>query len=384
MLPWTIFQAFVQLASYVKARLYKIFVYETEDQKIAQSLMESVGGEEESDVDATTLKNIDTNVDSYVELSSSSSGTNAKNGTDDGDIAAVLRGGASGKPNTKISSSKSKRKKYVTLFGHEIPTFHRTNSIEYSTTKSERVGICVSWRVSKEHGYEYRWNFFYSCLPTLEFWDLVDEARKRKINNMNRRIGVWGLRKPIKALLTSSSLPSSNSTSAESINDDKLTSLSSSTSKPSSKFYSFLEEHSASLGYSAGWPLPVEPYFSFSLLLSLSGFYYAWLLKSIRSVFLFGANIWKKKADKESSTGSEILTEDTVSSSAGTTKKSVADKHFSTSGMSKEALANDEEESESDVTVDETESEEEGLPASTMDPEESSDDTTKVLVKRKA
>ena len=37
---------------------------------------------------------------------------------------------------------------------------------------------------------------------------------------------------------------------------------------------------------SAGWPLPVHPFFNLNLMLSLSGFYYAWLLKAIRLLFV--------------------------------------------------------------------------------------------------
>mmetsp|Transcript_33070 Transcript_33070/g.67574 ORF Transcript_33070/g.67574 Transcript_33070/m.67574 type:complete len:539 (-) Transcript_33070:72-1688(-) len=382
MLPWTIVQAFVQMTKYIKARLYKIFVYETEDQKIAQSLMESVGGEVESDVDATIMEKNETYVESHVELSTTSICSNSKNCTDDGELVSVIRGGASGRTTAKHTSAKCKRKKYVTLFGHEIPTFHRANSIEYSTTISERVGICVSWRVSQEHGYECRWNFFYSCLPSLDFWGQVDEARRRKIDNAYRKVGFWGVKKPKTEVGTSSSSSSSssNSTCTEMEKSDKAKSVS---PQSSSRLYSFLEKHSASWGYSAGWPLPVDPYFSFSILLSLSGFYYAWLLKCVRSVFLLGAKSSKLKED-ENSSESELLTEATPASTTRTAENSSAVKRSSKSDLSKEAdIANDETESESDDTIDETESEdEEGLSVSKMESEESSNDTTKVLIKR--
>lgn len=56
-------------------------------------------------------------------------------------------------------------------------------------------------------------------------------------------------------------------------------------SSKNSALSSFLNEHSSTLGFSGGWPLPVDPFFSFNLLLSMSGFYYGWILKGISSLF---------------------------------------------------------------------------------------------------
>jgi len=138
--------------------------------------------------------------------------------------------------------------------------------------------------MSKQRGYEYRCNFFYSCLPTLLFWRQLEEERKRRIESVRRFIGVWGKRND----------PSS-ARHVGTIEVDKINAEGASTSRLESKsgksersmpLSSFLSEHSSALGISAGWPLPVEPHFSLSLLLSLSGFYYGWLLKNFRDLFI--------------------------------------------------------------------------------------------------
>jgi hypothetical protein len=49
---------------------------------------------------------------------------------------------------------------------------------------------------------------------------------------------------------------------------------------------SFLTEHYSAVGLSTGWPLPMEPYYALSLVLSMSGFYYGWLMDYVRSIVL--------------------------------------------------------------------------------------------------
>lgn len=183
------------------------------------------------------------------------------------------RGGAA----SNIAQLSPFRKKHLTIFGNEVPTFHRTSSVEYSSTIQERIGVCISWRVSRERGYEYRWNYFYTCLPTQLFWGHLEEERKRRAKAVRRSLmGIWGKR-----------IDSSSQKVAENDDDTRIkesNSRSNSQSKPPI-LSSFLSEHSSTLGISSGFPLPVDPYFNISLLLSSSAFYYGWLLKSIRKLF---------------------------------------------------------------------------------------------------
>ena len=145
-------------------------------------------------------------------------------------------------------------KRFRTMLGYEVPKFHRSGNIEYSSTISQRVGVCVSWRVSKERGYEYRWNLFCNLLPTQECWERLDKIATKKMNEFQK--------------LTSKNRKSDGYESAP----------------KTSIIKSFLYQHSATLGISSGYPLPVDPFFSLNLLLSTSGFYYGWLLKYIASI----------------------------------------------------------------------------------------------------
>jgi len=236
--------------------------HEKQDKKIADSLISIIHENKET---SDPIDNTDIKMESFIELSN----TTDLNSVNDVPASANTvmdspRGGA---------APKSTRKKRLTLFGNEIPTFHRPYSIEYSSTIQQRVGVCVSWRVSKERGYEYRCNFFLSCLPTILFWQQLDEERNRRIREMQQ----------LKAKLFRSGESTKKSVRASSKSIAKRSSKESALS-------SFLSEHSAALGFSTGWPLPVDPFFSLNLLITLSGFYYGWLLKCIGSLFSVGGS----------------------------------------------------------------------------------------------
>jgi len=248
--------------------------------------------EDAVDGESTTTNIIEgTNVtiETHIEISNNSTEYDNNN---NGELAAVSaastvadtppRGGAS----TATQVSPFRKKKHLTISGHEIPTFHRATNIEYSTTVQERIGVHLSWRISQERGYEYRCNFFYSCLPTPLYWGQLSEDGKRRIESIRRTLG---------AVLGKKNDPSSakhiGTKEVDSIDDDKKDAISrskkSSKSKSSSSAIStFLSDHYTTLGMSAGWPLPVHPFFNLNLMLSLSGFYYAWLLKAIRLLFV--------------------------------------------------------------------------------------------------
>jgi hypothetical protein len=188
-------------------------------------------------------------IDGLIELSTASASK---------DVADMSTATVVSSPRGGASSSRIPRPKrqFKTMLGHTVPTFHRTTNIEYSSIISQRVGVCISYRVSKERGYEYRWNFFCSFLPTQECWEHIDKICTQKLEAL-KRIASKGRKSAADGY--------------------------ESTSNPSA-IKAFLYSHSATLGLSGGYPLPVDPHFSLNLLLSTSGFYYGWLLKSIASI----------------------------------------------------------------------------------------------------
>ena len=243
-----------------------------------------------ADGESTTTNIIEgTNVtiETHIEISNNSTEYDNNN---NGELTAVSaastvadtppRGGAAA--STQVSPFR--KKKHLTISGREIPTFHRATNIEYSTTVQERIGVHLSWRISQERGYEYRCNFFYSCLPTPLYWGQLSEDGKRRIESIRRTVS---------AILGKKNDPSSakhiGAKEVDSIDDKKDASSRSKLSKSkssSSAISTFLSDHYTTLGMSAGWPLPVHPFFNLNLMLSLSGFYYAWLLKAIRLLFV--------------------------------------------------------------------------------------------------
>ena len=235
MLPWRTWKAFASILDGVLKR-----------PKTLQE--ENLPEEPQSMVNVT--------IETHIEMSNSSQPTVVT-------ASAVVdspRGGASA-----TRPKKSFCERHLTMQGTPIPAFRRATQIEYSSTVQERVGACISWRVSQARGYEFRCNFFYTCLPTLIFWQELEEKRKRKLATMMRRLGgVWSAR-PVDQQQKSSSKGDGSS-------------------EPKNALRSFMSEHSSTVGLSAGWPLPIDPYFSFNLLLTMSSFYYGWILRGIYSL----------------------------------------------------------------------------------------------------
>ena len=308
--PWRLWvnaiQAFRELTDRVDT--------EKQDKKIADSLISHINNENKET--SEPIDSVDIKMESFIELNNTTDNNSPTDVTSSTNaVMESPRGGA---------TQGSLRKKHLTIFGNEVPTFHRTNSIEYSSTIQERIGICVSWRVSKERGYEYRCNFFFTCLPTILFWQQLGEERNRRLHVIRQ----------MRAKLFGSDELTRKSASSES---------SKSITKRSSKnsaFSSFLSEHYSSVGFSSGWPLPMDPFFSLNLLLSMSGFYYGWFLKYIGSLFSVSkraesatANKMKSttKADERSSNevkeekNEEEAVEDVVLSSTNSIKVEVSD-----------------------------------------------------------
>ena len=201
--------------------------------------------------------------------------------------AAVVdspRGGA-----TNVIPPSFFARKHLTMLGHEIPTFHRTTSLAYSSTIQERIGVAVSWRVSRMRGYEYRCNLFFTCMPTRLFWEQVDEELKKHVPSVRRVVSAW------KGVSDQSSKTRVGDNEIDNIPDKDASRLeakpSLSSNRPkshsiTSALTSFLNDHSSTVGISGGWPMPAPPHFAFNLVLSMSGFYIGWLFAYIRSIFV--------------------------------------------------------------------------------------------------
>ncbi len=268
------------------------------------------------DMDASGEGSI-VSIETHIEINNSSVYNKEKG--DSANVAAVVdspRGGATDA--TAEVPSSPRNKKHLTIFGSEIPPFHRATSIEYSSILQERLGVSLSWRLSKVRGYEYRCNFFFSCMPTRVFWSQMEEERKRQVDRARRAADFRGIRNDP----TSSSKHAGTTDVGNKIVEGGAGILDvqtgrSKTHATSSIMSSFLSEHFSAVGLSTGWPLPMEPYFALNLVLSLSGFYYGWLLEYIRSIFvpsLYQGNLESKDKKIGHTTGSTTSSEKLVSS----------------------------------------------------------------------
>ncbi|KAL9191172.1 hypothetical protein ACHAXT_000878 [Thalassiosira profunda] len=273
--PWRLWKAWAQMMGLVASRLGP---KKEKEEKTTQSLMDDIDGTETIiDSEGTEIS-----IETHVQMNNSSE-YKGEGETPAVPATAVVdspRGGASANVAVQASQSSTSRKKHLTISGREVPTFRRPYSIEYSSTVQERIGVCISWRVSQERGYEYRWNFFFTCLPTVLFWGQLEEERKRRMDSARRAFaGIWG---KTGAPFADAQVEEKHGARAES----KSLSRGGSKAQSKSAVSSFLSDHFSTLGLSAGWPLPVDPFFSFNLMLSMSGFYYGWLLRAIRSLFI--------------------------------------------------------------------------------------------------
>jgi hypothetical protein len=117
----------------------------------------------------------------------------------------------------------------------------------------------------------------------------VEEERRRQVDRVRRAVDFRGNRDSP----TSSAKKQAGTTEVNQVDEDNIAGRldvqsirSKSQASSSSMLSSFLSEHFSAVGISTGWPLPMEPYFALNLVLSLSGFYYGWLLEYIRSIFV--------------------------------------------------------------------------------------------------
>ena len=297
--PWRLWMATFQLMGVFTSRRFIIKTQDEDDARKNDSARDRVATQSVNKSGDKLNVSIETHIEIQDEGEIMSATTSAA-------TAAVIdspRGGAS-----SIAPLSFFAKKHLTMFGNEIPTFHRTTSLAYSSTIQERIGVAVSWRVSRQRGCEYRCNFFFTCMPTRLFWEQVDEERKKHVDSVRRIVSVWKS--------TRSGQTSQKSIVNKEIEDkDAIRSEAKSISKSrpksqslSSALTSFLNDHSSTIGISGGWPMPTPPHFAFNLVLSMSGFYIGWLSTYIRSIFVLPLpkTLHHQSNDKESIPNSDV------------------------------------------------------------------------------
>lgn len=145
----------------------------------------------------------------------------------------------------------------------------------YNPEVSERIGCSVSYRWSLKRGFEFRFSYWHSYLPTLA-------ACRRLIQQGKNAVAV--IDKKSKTTTT----------------------------------FDWWQKHFGSLGVSTGYPIPVPPRFSCSANLSLSGLYFR---KAKATVSTIGGSTGSERSSPLSSTAS-LTTSSSVSSPQSTTKSS--------------------------------------------------------------
>lgn len=276
--PWRLWMTTFQLMGVFTIRRSIITKQDEDDAKnngIARDRVATQSADESGD---ELNVSIETHIEIHDEGEIMSATTSAA-------TAAVIdspRGGAS-----SITPLSFFAKKHLTMFGNEIPTFHRTTSLAYSSSIQERIGVAVSWRVSRQRGCEYRCNFFFTCMPTRLFWEQVDEERKKHVDSVRRIVSAWNR----SGQTSQKSIVNKENDQIEDMDAIRSEAKSISKSRPksqslSSALTSFLNDHSSTVGISGGWPMPTPPHFAFNLVLSMSGFYIGWLSTYIRSIFV--------------------------------------------------------------------------------------------------
>ncbi|KAL7526541.1 hypothetical protein ACHAXR_003371 [Thalassiosira sp. AJA248-18] len=329
MWPWRVWRATVELMAKLASKFR--FGPKMQEVEAMQTLINSTDEAVDEDatnniIDSTEGTNI--TIETHIEMNNSSEYSKGNGEIPTVSATAVVdspRGGAT----TDTAQVSTPRKKHLTLFGSEVPTFHRPTSLEYSSTVQERIGCAISWRVSQERGYEFRWNFVYTCLPTMLFWGQLEEERRRQVEVARQRfVGIWGKRNDPSSAKYVGTIKADKIGDKDSVRAESK-SLPKNRSKPQSNILSsFLSDHSSTVGMSAGWPMPVEPFFNLNLMMSLSGFYYGWLLKYIRSLFVL-------PFPKPSLERKELNGEDAFISSTGNDDLSVSSEKLVSSALKK-------------------------------------------------
>ena len=130
----------------------------------------------------------------------------------------------------------------------------------YSLVLSQRLGVSLSWRYSKQRGYEFRLSQWFVYVPTIVY---LTEVLHRQVQ---------------KILLPSSSSSTSQQQQQQQPQPQQQANNNSDEQQQESttvdnRLLQWLRQKTGSLGLSVGRPTPDAPHFSCSGLLSLSGFH---------------------------------------------------------------------------------------------------------------
>lgn len=143
----------------------------------------------------------------------------------------------------------SRKKLVLPIF--PLPTIPTTPAV-YSLTISQRVGMTVSWRISASRGYEFRTSYWFAYLPTLlHLFELFHQNNNNNNNNIKNN-------------------NSNNSRNKKQtpLSDTRLT--------------NWLRRKTATLGVSAGGPIPMPPGYFVTAGMTMSGFHFRNPLKKGR------------------------------------------------------------------------------------------------------
>jgi len=125
----------------------------------------------------------------------------------------------------------------LTSFSPPRPSVPKQRSVEYSSSVSERLGVSITWQITEERGVQLSWSWWHSYLPTIE--SILAISRK----TINRN-----LYKSRRHLSTSN--------------------------RHTAIVEEWLRQKVGSFGLTWGGFTPNPPFYSCSLLFTLSGFYH--------------------------------------------------------------------------------------------------------------
>jgi hypothetical protein len=122
---------------------------------------------------------------------------------------------------------------------------------QYSSEISERVGCSISYRYSMQGGYEFRISCSHSYLPTLLVYQRLLAQTQHQMKALTRISTLWKRSRKNERI----------SIAAESF-------------EPIDLKQGWWQKHFARIGVSTAYPIPSQPHFSCSAILSLSGLYF--------------------------------------------------------------------------------------------------------------
>eukprot|EP00978_Attheya_sp_CCMP212_P007041 scaffold16425_cov52-Attheya_sp.AAC.1 len=154
-----------------------------------------------------------------------------------------------------------------TLFGRGKPSLliSPNGKVLYSTEVSNRLGVCVTWRLSVEQGYEIRYQWWHCYVPTLVYHEQSYHQTKQFVQRRRQTSRRRRRRRRRRR----------NGTTNQEEEHETDAAVTAPTPIPPSvtEISEWLRQKTASLGLSTCHPIPDPPFFSTSAIFSLSGLY---------------------------------------------------------------------------------------------------------------